>query len=162
MLAGRSLWFVADRRIGRGLAADPGLGPSARTEPGFDQPGAAAWHDVPRRIPVDGRDMPPLYEAASRRLGSLERFASRINRTIPAAQPVTRVWMDGARVVAMGDRAGAAGILDAWTPLGPGNIGGRTRVVKFHPTVPTHDFRGGRVRRHLEERRQRHHVAPDR
>ena len=34
-------------------------------------------------------------------------------------------------------------MLDAWTPLGPGNIGGRTRVVKFHPTVPTTIFAAG-------------------
>ena len=34
-------------------------------------------------------------------------------------------------------------VLDAWTPLGPGNIGGRTRVVKFHPAVPTTLFAAG-------------------
>jgi hypothetical protein len=28
---------------------------------GFDQPGAAAWHDLQRRIPIDGGDMPALY-----------------------------------------------------------------------------------------------------
>ena len=41
------------------------------------------------------------------------------------------------------DRSHDAGILDAWTPLGPGNIGGRTRVVRFHPTVPTTLFAAG-------------------
>ncbi len=39
--------------------------------------------------------------------------------------------------MSLGDRVDPAGILDAWTPLGPGNIGGRTRVVRFHPTVHT-------------------------
>ena len=41
------------------------------------------------------------------------------------------------------DTSSATGVLDAWTPLGPGNIGGRTRVVKFHPTVPTTLFAAG-------------------
>ena len=41
------------------------------------------------------------------------------------------------------DRSQATGILDAWTPLGPGNIGGRTRVVSFHPTTPTTLFAAG-------------------
>ena len=41
------------------------------------------------------------------------------------------------------DTSSAARVLDAWTPLGPGNIGGRTRVVKFHPTVPTTLFAAG-------------------
>ena len=41
------------------------------------------------------------------------------------------------------DTSSAAGVLDAWTPLGPGNIGGRTRVVKFHPAIPTTLFAAG-------------------
>ena len=43
----------------------------------------------------------------------------------------------------LGDTSKATGVLDAWTPLGPGNIGGRTRVVKFHPGVPTTLFAAG-------------------
>ena len=43
----------------------------------------------------------------------------------------------------LNDRSGATGILDAWTPLGPGNIGGRTRVVRYHPTCPTTIFAAG-------------------
>ena len=113
-------------------------------EPGFDEPGAAAWHDVERRRPADPRlDMPRLYEAAERRLASLPRFASTINRSLPAALPQSRVWLSGSLVVGLSNRVDAAGILDAWTPLGPGNIGGRTRVVRFHPTVPTTLFAAG-------------------
>ena len=123
--------------------------PSAPTftpedEPRFDEPGAAARHDLLRRRPVDARlDMPRLYEDASRRMVSLGRFASRINRALPAAQPSARVWTAGGRAIPMFDRSAAAGVLDAWTPLGPGNIGGRTRVVRFHPTVHTTLFAAG-------------------
>jgi hypothetical protein len=125
------------------LALTPEPGPVLR-EPRFDEPGAAARHDLLRRLPIDGgADMPARYEAATARLMSLERFSSRINRTLPAAQAPTRVWTSGSLVVPAGDRSTAAGILDAWTPLGPGNIGGRTRVVRFHPTVPTTLFAAG-------------------
>src|SRR5688572_27102853 len=103
------------------------------TEPRFDEPDAAARADLARRQPTDGRlDMPRLYEAATRRVASLARFASAINRDLPSAQPASRLWLSGSRVLSLRGNVSAAGVLDAWTPLGPGNIGGRTRVVKFH------------------------------
>jgi len=142
-MARRPLWFLATVGIlGLLLSIGPG-DPLPEREPRFDEPAAAAWHDLQRRIPTGGGGMPAMYEAAARRLDGMSRFASTINRTIPFAQPQTRVWFDQALTVAALDRSGAAGILDAWTPLGPGNIGGRTRVVRFHPTVPTTLFAAG-------------------
>jgi hypothetical protein len=46
-------------------------------------------------------------------------------------------------VVGLDRTVDAAGVLDAWTPLGPGNIGGRTRVVRFHPAQHTTLFAAG-------------------
>ena len=86
---------------------------------------------------------PDSYEAATRQVASLARFSSAIGRDIPAAQPASRLWLSGSRVMSLRDTSSAAGVLDAWTPLGPGNIGGRTRVVKFHPAVPTTLFAAG-------------------
>jgi len=115
-----------------------------RTMERFDQPGAAARSDLARRQPTErGLEMPRLYEAATRRVASLVRFSSAIGRSIPAAQPASRLWLSGSRVMSLGSTISATGVLDAWTPLGPGNIGGRTRVVKFHPTVPTTLFAAG-------------------
>ena len=112
--------------------------------PRFDEPGAAAWSDLARRQPTDGRlDMPRSYEAATRHVASLARFSSAIDRDIPAAQPASRLWLSGSRVMSLRETSSPAGVLDAWTPLGPGNIGGRTRVVKFHPSVPTTLFAAG-------------------
>src|SRR5215218_7269173 len=114
------------------------------TTPRFDEPDAAARSDLARRQPTDGRlDMPRAYEAATRRVASLARFSSAIGRDLPAAQPASRLWLSGSRVMSLRDISSAAGVLDAWTPLGPGNIGGRTRVVKFHPAVPTTLFAAG-------------------
>jgi hypothetical protein len=109
-----------------------------------DAPDAAAHSDLARRQPTDRRiDMPGLYEAATRRVASLARFASAIGRDIPAAQPASRLWLSGSRVMSLRETSSAARVLDAWTPLGPGNIGGRTRVVTFHPAVPTTIFAAG-------------------
>ncbi|HYE86096.1 MAG TPA: hypothetical protein VEA16_07060, partial [Vicinamibacterales bacterium] len=110
----------------------------------FDEPGAAARSDLARRQPTDGGlDMPRSYESAARQLASLARFSSAVGRDIPAAQPPSRLWLSGSRVMSLRETGSAARVLDAWTPLGPGNIGGRTRVVKFHPTVPTTLFAAG-------------------
>jgi photosystem II stability/assembly factor-like uncharacterized protein len=114
------------------------------TTPRFDEPGAAARSDLARRQPTDRRlDMPRSYEAAMRHVASLARFSSAIGRDLPAAQPASRLWLSGSRVMSLRDTISAADALDAWTPLGPGNIGGRTRVVKFHPAVPTTLFAAG-------------------
>ena len=111
--------------------------------PRFDDPGAAARSDLARRQPADGRlDMPRLYQAATQQAGSLARFSSAIGRNIPAGQPAARLWRSGSGLMSLSG-SGATGVLDAWTPLGPGNIGGRTRVVRYHPTVPTTLFAAG-------------------
>src|SRR5688572_21800963 len=117
---------------------------SLQEAPRFDEPGAAAHSDLARRQPTDGGlDMPRLYEAATRRVASLARFSSAIGRDIPARQPPSRLWLSGSRVRSLGGTSSATGVLDAWTPLGPGNIGGRTRVVRFHPVDRTTLFAAG-------------------
>ena len=117
--------------------------PDDRTTPRFDEPDAAARSDLARRQPVDaGIDMPHLYAAASRQVASLARYSSRVGRDLPSAQPASRVWTSGSGVFTL-ETSRRAGVLDAWTPLGPGNVGGRTRVVKFHPSIPTTIFAAG-------------------
>jgi photosystem II stability/assembly factor-like uncharacterized protein len=147
MLTERSLWFFATAvAIGSLLLMLLQPRPERRDSatPRFDEPDAAARSDLARRQPVDARiEIPQLYAAASSHVASLARYSSRIGRDLPAAQPVSRVWTSGSGVFALKESSSAAGVLDAWTPLGPGNIGGRTRVVKFHPAVPTTLFAAG-------------------
>ena len=141
----RILWLGATTvAIGSLLMTLPPPERRDTTAPRFDEPGAAADSDLARRQPIDGRlDMPRSYEAATRHVASLARFSSAVGRDIPAAQPASRVWLSGSRLMSLRDTSSAAGVLDAWTPLGPGNIGGRTRVVKFHPAIPTTLFAAG-------------------
>jgi hypothetical protein len=98
-----------------------GPAPSARR---FDAPEAAIRFHEGRRVPARGGDTAPLYERASQQLTRMTRFASRIGRTLP----------DGYR---------ASAVLDTWTALGPGNIGGRTRVVRYHPAQHNVIFAAG-------------------
>jgi hypothetical protein len=146
MRTARILWLGATTVAIGSLVMSLQTRPERRdsTSPLFDEPGAAARSDLARRQPSDARlDMPRSYEAATRHVASLARFSSAAGRDIPAAQPASRVWRSGSRVMSLRDTDSAAGVLDAWTPLGPGNIGGRTRVVKFHPAIPTTLFAAG-------------------
>ena len=143
MRIGRLVWLGTTAMAVGALVITIQTGPAAPA-PRFDQPGAAAYSDLQRRRPADARlEMPPLYEAAARQMTTQARYSSSIGRGLPSAQPASRVWMSGSRVVSLRESSTATGVLDAWTPLGPGNIGGRTRVVKFHPTVPTTLFAAG-------------------
>jgi hypothetical protein len=143
MLAIGSLLLTLHTRPERGDTSER-FEETGEIEPRFDAPDAAAHADLARRQPTDGRlDMARSYQAATRHVASLARFSSAIGRDIPAAQPASRVWLSDSRVMSLRDANSAAGVLDAWTPLGPGNIGGRTRVVKFHPAVPTTLFAAG-------------------
>ena len=125
MRVGRLLWLVTTMAAMSALVATliPPSAPSS-SPPRFDEPGAAARHDLARRQPADARlDMPGLYAAATRQIASRVRYSSAINRELPVAQPASRVWLSGSLVVPLKESATATGVLDAWTPLGPGNIG---------------------------------------
>lgn len=110
------LWLV--------IAGPPGRVPGEGAR--FDAPDAAAAFARARRAAPDGStDTRVLYERALGRVQASRRFSSRIARLLPR-----------------GDHAATA-LLDRWTPLGPGNVGGRTRVVRYHPTLHHVLFAGG-------------------
>ncbi len=98
---------------------------------GLDQPDAAMRYYAERRLPPGvPRDIPERYERAARQRTLMSHFSSRIGRSVPDA-------------VALNGRLSPTNVLDAWTPLGPGNIGGRTRVIRYHPTIHTRIFAAG-------------------
>jgi hypothetical protein len=109
----------------------------------FDEPDAAARMALAQRAPLGSIDIANVYERAAARRAAMARFSSRIDRVLPAAQPDASVWTAGGRTVALGAQISSTALLDAWTPLGPGNIGGRTRVIRFHPVVHTTIFAAG-------------------
>ena len=107
-------WFAA---LGLAISVWVALGHRSNPARHFDAPEAADHFSRGRREPVGRRlDTASLYAAALRRVERLERFSSRIGRSLPRGSNQ------------------ATAVLDAWTRLGPGNIGGRTRVIRYHPT----------------------------
>ena len=107
-------WFAA---LGLAIGVWVALGHESNPARRFDAPEAADHFYRGRREPVGQRlDTASLYAAALRRVGNLGGFSSRIGRALPR----------GANQ--------ATAVLDSWTRLGPGNIGGRTRVIRYHPT----------------------------
>ncbi len=87
----------------------------------FDKPREAMEFFLKKRVPEGEKDLPvEKYFEAIEQMRGMERFST--------AQG--RATMGGERLAApIGPQTNAA----AWTPLGPGNIGGRTRALLVHP-----------------------------
>ena len=120
--------------------------PMTRVVRAFDEPDEAAAYYAARRRPLTG-DIDPRerYRTALGRLRRMPRFATRGNRRLPSLQdagasaaPV--VWLPGPHAESRDASVAAAA---AWTPLGPGNIGGRTRVLQIDPRHPDRMLTGG-------------------
>ena len=120
----RVLATVAAAAMLGGCGAGTGNAPEPR---GYDEPGAAMRYAQQRRAALSaGINVAAAYERAGQQRDAMNRFASRIARALPfAARPNN--------------------VLDTWTWLGPGNIGGRTRVIRYHPTVKTRLFAAGLI-----------------
>jgi photosystem II stability/assembly factor-like uncharacterized protein len=119
------------------------LGRPAATLHHFDAPDAATREAAGRRAPLGRIDLATMYDRAAAQRERMTRFSSGLGRTLPAAQPAARVWKSGNRVIALDGQVSPTAVLDAWTPLGPGNIGGRTRVVRYHPVNHNTIFAAG-------------------
>jgi hypothetical protein len=103
-------------------------GKAARAHKPYDQPMQAAAFFVKQRVSGGAESIDPLlYEAAKRQAEQLPLFSSALGRVLDGAESETPV------------RAA----LDQWTALGPGNVGGRTRVLKFRPGTPSTMYTGG-------------------
>ncbi|MCP4661352.1 MAG: hypothetical protein GY856_38605, partial [bacterium] len=100
----------------------------------YDQPDEAARFYAMKRFPA-GEQVDPvkLYAAARRHMQRMPRYASRHRRFLPSLAEVARNPVLKA--------AGAQ--LDGWEPLGPGNIGGRTRVLLIDPERPRIRYAAG-------------------
>jgi outer membrane protein assembly factor BamB len=95
----------------------------------YDQPGEAQEFYALKRAPVGQKAIPTQrYLAAKSRMRAMRRYSTRLSRFLPRGRA---------------EASAAAGALGVWTPLGPGNVGGRTRRLVIHPTVPSTMYAGG-------------------
>lgn len=91
----------------------------------YDQPGEAAEFYRLKRVPGGEKYVPvERYLAAREQMRRMPRYSTTQNRLLPAESD------------AAAESASEANLLGAWTPLGPGNIGGRTRALLIDPTNP--------------------------
>lgn len=90
---------------------------NSSTPSAFDEPHAAAQFYAWQRSKDTERDTSQDFVRAREQAADLPLFSSSANQII--AENGRGATPDTA--------------LDSWTPLGPGNVGGRTRTVVFHP-----------------------------
>ncbi|RMH23138.1 MAG: hypothetical protein D6696_01535 [Acidobacteria bacterium] len=98
--------------------------------PPADQPDRAERLYQLKRRPPDERpfDVVEAYRRARRHLEAMPRYATRSGRFLP---PLAK---SGPLPVPAG--AAEAAALGTWEPLGPGNVGGRTRALVIDPSDP--------------------------
>lgn len=105
----------------------------------YDKPDEAAKYLTNRRLPEGEKEiLPEWYLEALEKSRDLPQFSTRQNRLLPSRRAMAK---NG--VVASSSEATALSALSAWTPLGPGNIGGRTRAMLINPRNPEIMFAAG-------------------
>ena len=102
------------------------------TEEAFDKPKEAAEYFLKKRLPVGEKEIPiEKYFEAQEQMRSMPQFSTSLNRFLTTAE--------SAALRASAETEVAAG----WTPLGPGNIGGRTRALIINPNDPNIMYAAG-------------------
>jgi uncharacterized protein (TIGR03437 family) len=102
----------------------------------YDKPDEAARYLLYRRLPEGETELRfELYLDALEQMRELPQYSTRERR-----------WLPSLREQGLATRANDAGfapsVLQGWTPLGPGNVGGRTRALLVHPLNPDTMFAG--------------------
>jgi len=101
----------------------------------FDEPDQAAiYQRMKRRGPSPDFDTAAAYRAAHVHRDAMPRHSTRLGGPVPRMQSTEK---------APKKNFVAARALGQWEPLGPGNIGGRTRTLVIHPTQPEIMYAGG-------------------
>ncbi|HUQ95385.1 MAG TPA: hypothetical protein VM120_27145 [Bryobacteraceae bacterium] len=93
-----------------------------------DKPGEALEYYLRKRLPPGTRELPmERYERAKERVLRMPLYSSRLRAFVPATKGGKE------RELSLG----------RWTPLGPGNIGGRIRALLIHPDNANILYTGG-------------------
>lgn len=102
----------------------------------YDAPAEAARFFKFKRMPAEAKVLPlEKYEEAYAQMRGMQVFAS----------ATEQVLADGSAVTAPLTRTAEPGQINqpTWTPLGPGNIGGRTRAMVINPQDPNVMYAAG-------------------
>jgi len=109
------------------------LNEELREKPRYDQPREAMEYYRLKRLPTGETEIPvEKYLAAQTQIEAMPQYSSAQNRILPSRREMKAAHPEA-----------SAEALGAWEPLGPGNIGGRTRALLIHPTIPTVMYAAG-------------------
>jgi len=102
----------------------------------YDKPDEAARYLLNRRLPEGETELRfELYLDAMEQVRGLPQYSTRERRWLPSLR-------EQGLALRANDAGVAPSVLQGWTPLGPGNIGGRTRALLVHPQTPDTMFAG--------------------
>jgi hypothetical protein len=102
-------------------------------KPRYDEPGEAMEYYRLKRLPAGEKEIPvEKYLAAKAQMDAMPQYSTAQNRFLPS-----RNELKANRTEATSEALGV------WEPLGPGNIGGRTRALLIHPTTPNVMYAAG-------------------
>ncbi|MBP6823141.1 MAG: hypothetical protein KA368_16450, partial [Acidobacteria bacterium] len=102
-------------------------------EEAFDKPREAASYFLKKRLPVGEKELPmEKYFEAQEQISSMRQFSTSLNRFLTTEESAALRVKSEAETAAAG-----------WTPLGPGNVGGRTRALLINPQDPNVMYSAG-------------------
>jgi uncharacterized protein (TIGR03437 family) len=119
---------VVDARASEGAGADTG---KKRKGKRADEPDKAMQYFLQKRLPAGETELPlERYLEAQAEMQQMPLYSTADNRRVASRAELRKLAPDQQR-------------LGAWTWLGPGNIGGRTRSIVFNPTNPNIIYTAG-------------------
>jgi uncharacterized repeat protein (TIGR01451 family) len=114
-----------------------------------DKPGEAMRAYLEQRLPQGMKELPiERYFAAKDQMKQMQRYSTAKGELLPSESETGEgdgellQSANGPRDAALS--AGAtSGVLGTWQPLGPGNVGGRTRAIIIDPVTPNTMYAAG-------------------
>ncbi len=120
---GIMLWLLLPPRFNPTAEELANLERARRKLLSYDQPAEAMAYDFLKRVPEGETEIPvERYLIAREQMRKMRLYSTAEERFLPQHNLTSAETSQGA--------------LGSWSPLGPGNIGGRTRAMLIHPTNP--------------------------
>jgi uncharacterized repeat protein (TIGR01451 family) len=114
-----------------------------------DRPDDAMKAYVEARLPKGAKELPvERYFEAKEQMKQMQRYSTARGELLPSEAETgegdTDMLASRANVSAQSLSAGVTGgVLGTWQPLGPGNVGGRTRALIIDPVTPNTMYAAG-------------------
>jgi uncharacterized repeat protein (TIGR01451 family) len=113
-----------------------------------DQPDEAMKQEVQSRLPKGATEVPvERYFEAKQQIKQMPRYSTAQGQLLPSeaetgeSDTATLARLQG--VTPSADAGSTSGVLGTWQPLGPGNVGGRTRALIIDPGTPNTMYAAG-------------------